>query len=106
MSISIISLIEKDRTTYADLLDYFKDFKDWQVLATHLFPSNSAILIERIRATHNGNIRECKKAMFTEFLKTGDRSWNTVIAALLKTGNDSLVKEIKQKLGIYDSKKF
>ena len=96
----ITSPTENDRTTYADLLDYLKDFRDWQTLAVHILPGNTDGPIDKIRATHNGNIRECKKALFLQFLETGDRSWNTVMDALIETGNDNLAEEIKQKLGL------
>jgi len=91
---------ERDRTTYADMLDYLKDIRDWQALATLILPGDAARTIERIRATYNGNTRECKKALFIEYLENGDKSWNTVIAALLTTGNDDLAEDIKRKLGL------
>ena len=99
--VSFVSLIEKDRTTYSDLTDYLKEIRDWQTLATHILPGNYARPIEKIQAAYNGNFRECKKALFIEYLNTGDRSWNTVIAALVKSGHDNLADEIKQKLGLY-----
>ena len=95
-----ILIIEKDRTTYSDLLDYLKDIRDWQKLGMHMLPGNYAGPIEKIQATHNGNFRECKKALFIEYMNTGDRSWKTVIAALIKIGYDDLAEEIKQKLGL------
>ena len=96
----ITSPTENDRTTYSDLLEYFKDFRDWQTLAVHILPGNTDEPIDKIRATHNGNVRECKKALFSAFLETGDQSWRTVIVALLKIGNSDLAEEIKQKLGL------
>ena len=82
------------------MLDYLRDVSDWQTLAAHILPGNSAGPIEIIYATHKGDVRECKKALFIEYIKTGDRSWKTVIAALIKTGYDNLAKEIKQKIGL------
>ena len=95
-----ILIIEKDRTTYSDLVDYLQDIRDWQKLGMHILPGNFTGPIEKIQATHNGNIRECKKALFIEYMNTGDRSWKTLIAALMKTGYDYLAEEIKQKLGL------
>ena len=92
---------EKDRTTYSDLLAFLKDLRDWQTLGTHILPGNTAESINRISAAHNGNVRECKKALFNEYLRFGDRSWRTVIAGLIKTGCDNLAKDIKQQLGLY-----
>ena len=96
-----ILLTEKDRTTYPDLMAFLKDLRDWQTLGTQILPGNAAEPIGRISATHNGNVRECKKALFMEYLRIGDRSWKTVIAALIKTGYDNLAKDIKRQLGLY-----
>ena len=91
---------EKDRTTYPDLLYYLKDVSDWQTLGAHILPGNPAGPIEIIYSTYKGDVRECKKALFMEYLKNGDRSWNTVITGLIKIDNKNLAKEIKQKLGL------
>ena len=56
----------------------------------HILPGNYAGPIEKIQATHNGNFRECKKALFIEYMNTGDRSWKIL----------DLAEEIKQKLGL------
>ena len=66
----------------------------------HILPGKSAGPIEKIQATHNGSFRECKKALFIEYLDHGDRSWKTVIAALIKCGLNDLAEEIKQKIGL------
>ena len=81
-------------------MDYLQDIRDWQKFGMHILPGNSTGPIEKIQATHNGNFRECKKALFIEYMNTGDRSWKTVIAALVKIGYDDLAEEIKQKLGL------
>ena len=91
---------EKDRTTYPDLLYYLKDVSDWQTLGAHILPGNPAGPIEIIYTTHKGDVRECKKALFLEYLKIGDRSWTSIINALIKTDHKNLAKEIKQKLGL------
>ena len=96
----ITSIIENDRTTYSDLVKFLTEIRDWQTLAAHILPGNTAAPIDRIRAVHNGNTRECKKALCIEYLKNGDRSWNTIMTALVKIGNDDLAKDIKQKLGL------
>ena len=100
MYLIITSPTENDRTTYPDLVKFLTDIRDWQTLATHLLPGKSAAAIDRIRAIHNGNVRECKKALFMEYLTTGDRSWTTVLTALVNIGNDDLAKDIRQKLGL------
>ena len=92
--------VDMDRTTYSDLTDYLQDVSDWRMLATYLLPGMSDKPIKNISETHNGNVRECKKALFSEYLEIGDRSWKTVIAALLKLGHDSLAENIKQKLSM------
>ena len=91
---------EKDRTTYPDLLYYLKDVSDWQTLGAHILPGNSAGPIEIIDTTYNGDVRKCKKALFLEYLKTGNRSWNSVINALIKIDHINLADDIKQKLGL------
>ena len=95
-----LTYTERDRTTYPDLLYYLKDVSDWQTLGAHILLENSERPIEIIYATHKGDVQECKKALFLEYLKAGDRSWNSVIAALIKIGNKNLAKDIKQKLGL------
>ena len=91
---------ENDRTTYPDLVKFLTEVRDWQALAAHILPGNAAGPISRIRAVHNGNTRECKKALCFEYLTTGDRSWNTIMTALVNTGNDDLAKDIKRKIGL------
>ena len=95
-----VLLIERDRTTYPDLLFYLKDVSDWQTLGAHILPGNSAGPIKIIHDSNNGDVQKCKIALFREYLKTGDRSWNTVIAALIKADYENLAEEIKQKLGL------
>ena len=95
----ITSPTENDRITYPDLVKFLTDIRDWQTLAAHLLPGKSAAAIDRIRAIHNGNVRECKKALFMEYLTVGDGSWTTVMTSLINIGNDDLAKDIKQKLG-------
>ena len=95
----ITSPTENDRITYSDLVKFLTDIRDWQTLAAHLLPGKSAAAIDRIRAIHNGNVRECKKALFMEYLTVGDGSWTTVMTSLKNIGNDDLAKDIKQKLG-------
>ena len=95
-----LSITENDRTTYPDLVKFLTEIRDWQTLAAHILPGSAAGPIDRIRATHNGNVRECKKALYMQFLEKGDRSWNTIMNALTRIGNDKLAKEIKKKLGL------
>lgn len=97
---SFILFTERDRTTYPDLLYFLKDVSDWQSLGAHILPGNTEGPIEIIYTTHKGDVQECKKALFLEYLKAGDRSWTTVIAALIKIGNKNLAKEVKQNLGL------
>ena len=92
--------IDMDRTTYSDLLDYLQDVRDWRTLATYLLPGMSDKPIENISAIHNGNVRECKKALFNEYLEIGDGSWKTVINALIKLGHDNLADDIRHKLSM------
>ena len=91
---------ENDRTTLPDLVKLLTDIRDWPTLAAHILPGNAAGVIKRIRDIHNGNIRECKKALFMEYLETGDKSWSTLMTALISTGNIDLAEDIKQKLGL------
>ena len=97
---TFLSPTERGRTTYPDLLYYLKDVSDWQTLGAHILPGNSEGPIEIIYATHKGDVQECKKALFLEYLKAGDRSWNSIIDALIKMRNKNLAKDIKQKLGL------
>ena len=92
---------ENDRTTYPDLVKFLAEIHDWQTLAAHILPGSAAGPIDRIRAVHNGNTRECKKALCIEYLRSGDRSWNTIMTALVNTGNDDLAKHIKQNIGLF-----
>ena len=82
------------------MLDYLKDLSDWQTLGAHILPGHPAGQIEIIYANHKGNVRECKKELFIEYLKTGDRSWKTIIAALIKMKHTNLADDIKQKVGL------
>ena len=77
-----------------------KDVSDWQTLGAHILPGNPAGPIEVIYTTYKGDVQECKKALFIKYLRSGDRSWKTVIAALIKADYDNLAEEIKQKLGL------
>ena len=94
------SITENDRTTYPDLVKFLTEIRDWQTLAAHILPGSADGPINKIRATHNGNVRECKKALFMQFQESGDRSWNTIMNALIRIGNDKLAKDIKKKLGL------
>ena len=87
ISCTLILCIERDRTTYSDLLDYLHDVDDWKALAVNILPGEPTGLIKIIERSYNGDVRECKKELFSEYMKNGDRSWNTVIAALTKIGN-------------------
>ena len=92
--------IEKDRTTYSDLLHYLQDVDNWQTLGANILPGEPAGLIKIIHRTYNGDVRECKKELFIEYMRNGDRSWKTVIAALIKIGDKNLAEGIKKKLGL------
>ena len=91
---------EKDRTTYSDLLHYLQDVDDWQTLGANILPGEPSGLIKIIHRTYNGDVRECKKELFIEYMRNGDRSWKTVISALIKLGNKNLAGNIKQKVGL------
>ena len=94
------SFTEKDRTTYPDLLDYLQDVDDWQTLGANILPGDPTGLIKIIHRTYNGDVRECKKELFIEYMRNGNRSWTTVIAVLNKMRYTNLAKDIKQKLGL------
>ena len=89
-----------DRVTYAGLVEQLKDVNDWYQLGMHLLPKSDIKQLEEIHKHYEGNVKECKKALFIKYLELGDRSWNTVIAALTNTGYKGLATTIIQNLSL------
>jgi len=92
--------VDRDRVTYAGLVELLKDVNDWYKLGVHLLPKGSTEQLEKIHRFYEGNVRECKKALYIKYLEVGDRSWTTVTTALVKIGHKELAKVITQTLGL------
>ena len=56
--------------------------------------------IEIISENHKNDVEACQLELFTKYVRMGDRSWNTVIAALMKCGHKNLAKDIKKQRGL------
>lgn len=96
-----MSHTDRDIVTYAGLVDQLKDVSNWYNLGIHLLGRDDySEQLESIHKSNEGNVRECKKALFIKYLEVGDRSWNTVTAALVKIGHEELAKVITQFLGL------
>ena len=93
-------ILEKNRVTYPGLLEHLKDVSDWDTVGAYLLPADDMAALEIIHKSNNGDVDECKKALFRKFMKVGDRSWTTVIAALNKSGYNNIAKSVMQKIGL------
>ena len=82
------------------MLYYLQGLADWKTLGAYILPKDSVAQLDSIDRTYKGNVQQCKQELFTEYLKSGDRSWSTIIAALIKMREINLVDEIKEKLGL------
>jgi len=93
-------LLEKDKVTYPGLLMHLKDVSDWDSVGAHFLPADDMGALENIRKSKNGDVDECKKALFRKFMEVGDRSWTTVVAALKKSGYKNIAKGIMKNFGL------
>jgi len=98
--LNTIIYVERDRVTYPGLLERLKNLSDWHTFGAHLLPPDNFGELESIRITYKGDVGECKKALFIKYMEVGDRSWNTVIAALKKANYKNIAKDISQALGL------
>lgn len=92
--------LDKDRTTYPDLLHYLQDVDDWNTLGACILPANSIGQLSVFDRTHKGDVRECRREVIVEYMRNGNRSWSTVTDALIKMRNTNLAEDIKRKLGL------
>ena len=79
------------------MVENLRSVTNWQTLGTHILPPDHVEEIQIIYENHKHDVLACQRDLFREYLKVGDRSWNTVIQALIKTGYKNLAKDIKQK---------
>ncbi|XP_065883364.1 uncharacterized protein [Dysidea avara] len=93
-------LNDRDRVTYAGLVEKLKDVNNWYELGMYLLPRGNTEQLANIHKSNEGNVRECKKALLIKYLEVGDRSWNTVTLALVKIGHKELATIITQSLGL------
>ena len=91
----LLLITDRDKTNLQDLLKYLRPVTNWQKLGLEL--SLPAVEIEIISANHGNDVEACQLDLFTVYMRMGDRSWNTVIAALLNSGHKNLAKDIKKK---------
>jgi len=82
------------------LLYYLQDVADWETLGAHILPKTSIGQLGVFKSTHKGDVHECRREVFIEYMRNGDRSWTTVIDALRKMRHTNLADDIKQKLGL------
>ena len=92
-----LQFAENDRTNLQDLLRYLRPVTEWKMLGVQLLPE---VEIQIIHKNHKNDVEACQFELFTKYMQMGDRSWNTVIAALMKCGYQNLAKDIKQKFNL------
>ena len=95
--VDILVAVGRDRTNLQDLLRYLRPVTKWQKLGVHLLPDEE---IQIIYENHKNDVEACQFELFTKYMQMGDRSWKTVIAALIKSGYTNLAEDIKQQLGL------
>ena len=94
----MINLIIGKKVEYRDLVQYLRPITEWQTLGSYLNLPVEEIQI--IYASHKNDVEECQHELYRRYLRMGDRSWRTVLAAVRKCGYPNLAKDIIEKLGL------
>ena len=70
----------------------------WQTLAAHLLSDKDGSKVEIIARNNQHKIRDCRTEMLREYFKSGTVSWEVVLEALMKAGENNIADKIKQIL--------
>ena len=85
--------------TLQTLLPYIEHVDNWKSLGTYLLPKEYIPrVINDIEKTHKGSVEECRWALLTEYLKSGEVSWNKVIDSLEKSHYPNVAKMINKDI--------
>ena len=96
ISFSLLTVASVEQT-YQTSLPYIEHIDNWKSLGTHQLPEEYIPrVINDIEKTHKGNVEECRWALLTKYLKSGEVSWNKVINSLEKSHYSNVAKMIKK----------
>ena len=79
-------------------MTHFEKVSDWKTLAAFLLNDDDGSKTEQIEKSNHYDVGDCKGAMIREYLKSGNVSWETVLACLRNAGYRNLAIDIKAKL--------
>ena len=82
--------------TLSQWLVYLKGVSSWKSLAAHLLPPDCVVTkIDSIDKQCQGDVEDCKIALYREFDRQGEVTWIKIADALEKSSHLSIAKRIK-----------
>ena len=84
--------------TYPVLIEHLEKVSEWKLVAAHLLNDDDGSKTKEIERTYHGDVADCKAEMIRLFMKSGDISWQSVIASLRKAGYKNLADKIENSL--------
>jgi len=85
---------------YKILAQDFEEVTDWKTLAVFLLDDDNGSKAEQIEKTYCRDVTECRLKMISEYLKSGDVSWEKVLDSLRKAKYENLASKIEERLGV------
>ena len=94
----LVTIICLGIPTVPELTTYLYGVTKWKQLAIYLLPPESAPTeIDKISKNCQGDVDECKRQLYSEFLKQGTCTWKKVIEALEKSKHLTIAQSVKAK---------
>ena len=74
---------------------------EWKDFATHLLPPEiAATEIDIISIDHPHDVKECKRQLYSLYLRQGARNWKTVVDALEKSNYLCIAQTIRTTFSV------
>ena len=79
-------------------MKYLYKVTKWKEFGLYLLPDETAATeIEIISSDHPNDIKECKRKLYTEYLRQGPGNWERVVEALEESKHSPIAQKIKEK---------
>ena len=81
--------------TYTELIEQLEGVVSWKKVAAYLLSDKDGSKVEIIARNNHHKIEDCRIDMIREYLKSGDISWEKVLEALRKAGEEATANKIQ-----------
>ena len=81
--------------TYTELIEQLEGVVSWKKVAAYLLSDKDGSKVEIIARNNRHMIEDCRIDMIREYLKSGDISWEKVLEALKKAGEEATANKIQ-----------